>query len=32
MTTQALEGDYAGRFTIELPGKPYIAVRITRAE
>jgi len=31
MTTRAPEGLHSGRFTIDLPGKPYIAVRLVRA-
>jgi hypothetical protein len=30
MTIAAREGTYGGRFQVELPGKPYIAVRIRR--
>jgi hypothetical protein len=30
MTTDALEGEYSGRFTIPLPGRPLIAVRLRR--
>lgn len=30
MTVAPLEGVFQGRFTIDLPGKPYLAVRIRR--
>jgi hypothetical protein len=32
MTISPLEGTFAGKFEIELPGKPYIAVRICVVE
>lgn len=32
MTTVELAGEYEGSFRIPLPGKPYIAVRLTRAQ
>ncbi|QJD85031.1 DUF5605 domain-containing protein [Cohnella herbarum] len=32
MTVEKLEGLYEGSFRIELPGKPFIAVRMTRAK
>ncbi len=30
MTIRELPGSFSGKFRVELPGKPYIAVRITR--
>ncbi len=30
MTVTTLEGSYSGSFTVALPAKPYIAIRITR--
>jgi hypothetical protein len=30
MTVAPLEGVFEGRFTIDLPGKPYLAVRIRK--
>ena len=32
MTIERLEGTYEGSFRIELPGKQYMAVRLTKAE
>jgi hypothetical protein len=32
MTIREAEGSFSGKFRVELPGKPYIAVRITRAD
>ncbi|WP_020616476.1 DUF5605 domain-containing protein [Paenibacillus daejeonensis] len=32
MTVQTLEGIYEGAFRVDLPGKPYIAVRLRKAE
>ncbi len=31
MTINTLEGTYSGEFTIELPAKPHMAVRLRRA-
>ncbi len=30
MTVTTLDGDYRSEFTVELPGKPYLAVRLVR--
>jgi hypothetical protein len=30
MTVTPLEGTFEGRFTVELPGKPYVTVRVRR--
>jgi len=32
MTIRELEGRFLGKFRVEMPGKPYIAVRIARAD
>jgi hypothetical protein len=32
MTVTRLAGEYSGRFRIDLPGRPYIAVRLTAIE
>jgi len=31
MTIRELPGTYTGHFTIDLPGKPYMAVRLEKA-
>ncbi|WP_205288806.1 DUF5605 domain-containing protein [Leifsonia aquatica] len=31
MTVETLPGTYSGRFTINLPGRPYMAIRLRRA-
>jgi hypothetical protein len=30
MTVTLLEGTFEARFAVELPGKPYVAVRVRR--
>ncbi|HYW94502.1 MAG TPA: DUF5605 domain-containing protein, partial [Bacteroidales bacterium] len=32
MTSDTLEGEYSGRFTIDLPGRKYMAVKILRKD